>query len=104
MFRIVRWGALFWSTATAAQAVTAMLSGNVAFAAAGAPEVITTNAEGRHVRALARLYSGLSGSVVLSKETAGHQGGHGARSEGPDRAGRVQPDGSGREVVTGSAS
>jgi ABC-type nitrate/sulfonate/bicarbonate transport system substrate-binding protein len=54
-----------------AQAVTAMLSGNVQFAAAGAPEVITTNAEGRRdVKALARLYSGLSGSVVLSKETA----------------------------------
>jgi ABC-type nitrate/sulfonate/bicarbonate transport system substrate-binding protein len=53
-----------------AQAVTAMLSGNVQFAAAGAPEVITTNAKGRKVKALARLYSGLSGSVVLSKETA----------------------------------
>ena len=53
-----------------AQAVTAMLSGNVQFAAAGAPEVITSNAEGRDVKAIARLYSGLSGSVVLSKETA----------------------------------
>jgi ABC-type nitrate/sulfonate/bicarbonate transport system substrate-binding protein len=53
-----------------AQAVTAMLSGNVQFAAAGAPEVITTNAKGRKVKALARLYSGLSGSVVLSKKTA----------------------------------
>jgi ABC-type nitrate/sulfonate/bicarbonate transport system substrate-binding protein len=53
-----------------AQAVTAMLSGDVQFAAAGAPEVITTNAKGREVKALARLYSGLSGSVVLSKKTA----------------------------------
>jgi len=53
-----------------AQAVTAMLSGNVQFASAGAPEVITSNAEGRDVKAVARLYSGLSGSVVLSKETA----------------------------------
>lgn len=57
-----------------AQAVTAMLSGNVQFAAAGAPEVITSNAEGRDVKAIARLYSGLSGSVVLSKETAGRLG------------------------------
>lgn len=53
-----------------AQAVTAMLSGNVQFASAGAPEVITSNAEGRDVKAVARLYAGLSGSVVLSKETA----------------------------------
>lgn len=57
-----------------AQAVTAMLSGNVQFAAAGAPEVITTNAEGRKVRAVARLYAGLSGSVVLSKEAAAKLG------------------------------
>ncbi|TDV56357.1 ABC transporter substrate-binding protein [Actinophytocola oryzae] len=53
-----------------AQAVTAMLSGNVQFASAGAPEVITSNAEGRDVKAIARLYSGLSGSLVLSKKTA----------------------------------
>ena len=53
-----------------AQAVTAMLSGNVQFASAGAPEVITSNAEGRDVKAIARLYAGLSGSLVLSKKTA----------------------------------
>jgi ABC-type nitrate/sulfonate/bicarbonate transport system substrate-binding protein len=57
-----------------AQAVTAMLSGNVQFASAGAPEVITSNAEGRDVKAIARLYSGLSGSLVLSKKTAENLG------------------------------
>lgn len=57
-----------------AQAVTAMLSGNVQFASAGAPEVITSNAEGRDVRAIARLYSGLSGSLVLSRSTADRLG------------------------------
>lgn len=57
-----------------AQAVTAMLAGDAQFAQAGAPEIITTNAEGQEILAVGNMYTGLSGSVVLSAEAAAAAG------------------------------
>lgn len=57
-----------------AQAVTAMLAGDAQFAQAGAPEIITANAEGQEILAVGNMYTGLSGSVVLSAEAAAAAG------------------------------
>lgn len=57
-----------------AQAVTAMLAGDAQFAQAGAPEIITANAEGQDILAVGNMYTGLSGSVVLSAEAAAAAG------------------------------
>ena len=71
-----------------AQAVTAMLAGDAQFAQAGAPEIITANAEGQDILAVGNMYTGLSGSVVLSADAAAAAG-----VEGGSEAERlVSPD------------
>lgn len=64
-----------------AQAVTAMLAGDAQFAQAGAPEIITASAEGQEVLAVGNMYTGLSGSVVLSADAAAAAGIEGGSEE-----------------------